>query len=167
MGVVVNVNQVLDNIHPAHSVAVRKICPYPGLDSAIKLLHHGRLLFAFTGKVLNTVVLHKGLEVRVEELLALVSLLAPWVARVRGLERLVERRGYCFGVFGVDRNHPGKLRKYVNYGEQIPHSAVLSSDTLHIGQIDLPLSIDPRYIGVVPVKPTARRLVYRIGLLAP
>ena len=41
----------------------------------------------------------------------------------------------------------------------------MPSDTLHIGQVSLPLSIYPRYIRVVPGEPTARRLVKRIGLL--
>ena len=72
--VVVGVNQVLDVIYPAHGTAVRQICPYPGLDSPIKSLHNGRLLFALNGKVLDTVALYLGLEVRVEEFLALVGL---------------------------------------------------------------------------------------------
>ena len=72
--VVVGVNQVLDDFYPAHGAAVRQICPYPGLDSPIKSLHHGRILFALTGKVLDTDAFHQGLEVRVEELLALVGL---------------------------------------------------------------------------------------------
>ena len=71
--VFLGVNQVLDDIYPAHGAAVRQICPYPGLDSPIKSLHHGRLLFALTGKVLDTVAFHQGLEVRVEELLVLVG----------------------------------------------------------------------------------------------
>ena len=71
---VVGVNQVLDDIHLAHGAAVRQICPYPGFDGAVESLYHGRLLLAFTGKVLNTMALHKGLEIRVEELLALVGL---------------------------------------------------------------------------------------------
>ena len=61
----------------------------------------------------------------------------------------------------------GKFKKYINHGEQVPHSAVLPGDTLHIGQIGLPLSIDSRLIGVRFGEPTARRLVQRIGLLAP
>ena len=72
--VVVCVNQVLDDIHPAHSASVRQICPYPGLDGAVKSLYHGRLLLALTGNVLDTMALHKGLEIRVEELLAIVGL---------------------------------------------------------------------------------------------
>ena len=71
---VVGVNQVLDDIHPAHSAAVRKICPYPGLDGSIESLYHGRLLLALSGKVLDTVALYQGLEVRVKELLAFVGL---------------------------------------------------------------------------------------------
>ena len=61
--VVVGVNQVLDDIHPAHGPAVREICPYPGYDGAVESLYYGRLLLAFTGKVLNTMALHKGLEI--------------------------------------------------------------------------------------------------------
>ena len=71
---VVGVNQVLNDIYPAHGAAVRQICPYPGLDGLIKSLHHGRLLFAFTGKMLDTMAFHQGLEVRVEEFLTLVGL---------------------------------------------------------------------------------------------
>ena len=71
---VVSFNQVLDDIHPAHSAAVRKICLYPGLDCAIEALQDGRLLLAYTGKVLDTAVLHKGQKFRVENLLALVGL---------------------------------------------------------------------------------------------
>ena len=72
--VVVGVNQVLDDIHPAHGAAVRQICPYPGFDGAVESLYHGRFLLAFSGKVLNTVAFHQGLEVRVEEFFALVGL---------------------------------------------------------------------------------------------
>ena len=71
---VVGVYQVLDNIHPTQGAAVRKICSYPSLDGAIESLHHNRLLFAFTGKVLYTVAFHQSLEVRVEELFVLVGL---------------------------------------------------------------------------------------------
>ena len=67
--VVVGVNQVLDDIDLAHGAAVRQICPYSGLDGSVESLYHGRLLFALTGKVLNTVALHQGMEVRVEVLL--------------------------------------------------------------------------------------------------
>ena len=72
--VVLGVTQVLDDIHPAHGTAVRQICPYPGLDGSVKSLYNGRLLLALTGKVMDTVALHQGLEVRVEELLAFVGL---------------------------------------------------------------------------------------------
>ena len=72
--VVVGVHQVLDDIHQTHGATVRQICPYPGLDGAVKSLHHGRLLLDLTGKVLNTVALHQGLKVRVKEHLALVGL---------------------------------------------------------------------------------------------
>ena len=71
--VVVGVNQVLDDIYPAHGAAVRQICQYPGFDSPIESLRHGRLLFALTGKLLNTVAFHQGLEFRVEEFLALLG----------------------------------------------------------------------------------------------
>ena len=53
------------------------------------------------------------------------------------------------------------------HGKNVPHSTVLPGDTLHIGQVGMPLSIDSSHIGVVPGEPTARRLVERIGLLAP
>ena len=72
--VVVLVNQVLDDIYPAHGAVVRQICPYFGLESPIKSRYYGHLLFAFTGKVLNTVAFNQGLEVRVDEFLALVGL---------------------------------------------------------------------------------------------
>ena len=72
--VVVIVNQVLNNIYPYHGTVVQDIGPYPGLDGSIKSLYHGRLLFAFTGKVLDAVAFHQGLEVRVEEFLALLGL---------------------------------------------------------------------------------------------
>ena len=55
--VVVGVHQVLDDVHLTHGAAVRQICPYPGINSAVKSVNHGRLLLAFTGKVLNTVAL--------------------------------------------------------------------------------------------------------------
>ena len=66
----------------------------------------------------------------------------------------------------MDRDIPRKLEKYINYGNKEPHFAVLLGDTLNIGQVGLPLSIDPRNIGVVPGKPTALRIVQRINLLA-
>ena len=72
--VVVGVNQVLDDIHPAHGAADRQLCPSPGLDGSVESLYHGRLLLALTGKVLDTVALHQGLEIQVEELLAFVGL---------------------------------------------------------------------------------------------
>ena len=56
--VVVGVNQVLDDIYPAHAAAVRQIYPYPGLDGLIESLHYGSILFTLTGKVLNTVTFH-------------------------------------------------------------------------------------------------------------
>ena len=148
--VVVGVNQVLDDIYPAYGVAVKQICLCPALDGPIESLHHGRLLFALTGKVLDTVAFHKGLEVGVKEFLALVGLKALWVAWVRGFEHLPESRRDCLGVFGVERHRPCELGKYINHGEKVPHSAVLHGDTLHIGQVGLLLSIDPRHIGMVP-----------------
>ena len=72
--VVVGVDQLLDDIHPTHGAAVRQICPYPGFDGPIESLRFGRLLFAFTVKVLNTVACHQGLKVRVEEFVTLVGL---------------------------------------------------------------------------------------------
>ena len=72
--VVVGVNQVLDDIHPAHGAAVRQISPYPGLDGSVESLYHGRLLLALTGKVLDIVALYQGMEVRVDELLAFIGL---------------------------------------------------------------------------------------------
>ena len=71
---VLSVNHVLDNIYSAHDAAVRQICPYPGLDCLIESLHHGRLLFALIGKVLDTVAFHQYLKFRVEELFDLVGL---------------------------------------------------------------------------------------------
>ena len=56
--VIVGVHQVLDDIYPANGAAVRQICPYPGLDSAVESLYHGVLLIAMTSKVLNLVTLH-------------------------------------------------------------------------------------------------------------
>ena len=88
------------------------------------------------------------------------------MAWVCGCKHLPERRCDCLGVLGVNRDCLRKLGKYINHGKKVPHSAVLLGDTLHIGQVGLPLSIDPRNIGVVPGKPTARRLVQRISLLA-
>ena len=72
--VVESVYQVLNDIHPAHGATVRQICPYASLDGAVEPLHHGRLLLALTGKVLDTIALHQGLEVRVEELFPVVGL---------------------------------------------------------------------------------------------
>ena len=72
--VVVKVHQVLDYIYQTHGATVRQICPYSGCDSAVKSLHHGRLLLAFTGKVLDTVAFHQSLKLRVKDLLTLVYL---------------------------------------------------------------------------------------------
>ena len=72
--VVLGINKVLDDIYPAHGASVRQICPYPGLDGEVKLLYHSCLFFALTDKMLNTVALHQGVEIRVEEFLALVGL---------------------------------------------------------------------------------------------
>ena len=72
--VVVLVHQILDDVHQSHGAAVRQICPYPNFNGAVKSLHHGRLLLAFTGKVLDTVELHQSLKVRVTELLSLLGL---------------------------------------------------------------------------------------------
>ena len=88
------------------------------------------------------------------------------MAWVYGCKHLPERCCDCLGVLGVDRNCARKLGKYVNHGKKVPQSAVLLGDNLHIGQVDLPLNIDPRNIGVVPGIPTARRLVQRISLIA-
>ena len=85
---------------------------------------------------------------------------------VRGFKNLPKSRRNFFGVNGVDRHRPGELGKYINHCEKVPHSAVLPGDTLHIGQIGLPLSIDPRHIYMVSSNPTVRRLVQPIGLLA-
>ena len=71
--VVVGVDQVLDDIHSTHGAAVRQICPYPCFDGLMESFHHGRLLFALTVKVLDTVAFHQRLEVRVEEFLDLVG----------------------------------------------------------------------------------------------
>ena len=68
--VVVPVNQVLDDIYPAHRAAVRQICPYPGHNGPIESFHHGRVFIALTGKVLDTVAFHQSLEIRVEEFFA-------------------------------------------------------------------------------------------------
>ena len=89
------------------------------------------------------------------------------MAWVRGGEHLLESRRDCFGVFGVDRDCPGEFGKYINHSENVPHSTVVPGNTMHIGQVCLPLTIDPRHIGVVSGKPTARQLVQRINLLAP
>ena len=72
--VVVGIKQVLVDIYPAHGVAVRRICPYLAFDNPIESLSQGRLLFALTGKVLDTNAFHQGLEVRVDEYIALVGL---------------------------------------------------------------------------------------------
>ena len=109
--VVVNVNQVLDDIHPPHGAAVRQLCPYPGLDTAVESLYHGHILLALTGKVLNTMALHQGLKIRIDELLAIVDLYALRVALVFGGEHLTERRRDCFCVLRVDRNCRNKLGK--------------------------------------------------------
>ena len=61
--VVVGVDQVLDDIHPAHGAYVRQIYPYPGLDGAVESLYHGRLLLALIGKVVDTMALHKSLTI--------------------------------------------------------------------------------------------------------
>ena len=71
---VVKVHQVLDDIHLTHGAKVRQLCPYSGLDGAVKFLHHSRLLIAYTGKVLDTVTLNQNLKVRVKEFFALVGL---------------------------------------------------------------------------------------------
>ena len=159
---VVNFYRVLDDTHQAHSAAVWKICPYINLDNEIKLLNDGHVFLAFTCKVLDSVVFY---QAWVKELLALVSLFATWVEQVRNLEHLVESYGYCFGVFNLDWKRPGKFAKYVDYGEQVPHSAVLPGNAMHISQVNLPLSINHRNIGMVPCELTARGLVKRMSLL--
>ena len=66
---------------------------------------------------------------------------------VRSGELLFESRRDCFGVFKVDRNCPGEFEKYINHSKNVFHSTVLAGDFLHIGKVNLLLSIDPRYIG--------------------
>ena len=65
---------MLDDIYLAHGAAIREICPYTGLDGSIKSLNYGRLLFAFTGKVLNNVAFNQSLYVQVEERVSVVIL---------------------------------------------------------------------------------------------
>ena len=89
------------------------------------------------------------------------------MAWVRGFELLPESRRDCLGVLGVDWNCPGKLGKYINHGKKVPRSTALFGDTLQIGKVGLPLSIDTRHICIVLREPTARRLVQRMGLFAP
>ena len=89
------------------------------------------------------------------------------MAWVCGGEKLTERRRDCIGGFGINRDCLGKLEIYINHGANVPHFIVLPGDTLHIGQVGLVLSNDIRHIGMVSGKPTAHRLVQRIGLLAP
>ena len=89
------------------------------------------------------------------------------MAWVRGGEHLLESRHDCLGVLGMDWDCPGEFGKYINHGENVLHTTILPGDTFHIGQVGLPLRIDPRHIDVVPGELTARRLVQRIGLLAP
>ena len=78
-----------------------------------------------------------------------------------------ECRRDCFGVLKDDRNCLGTLDKHINHCTKVSHFTVLPGNTLHIGQVGLPLSIDPSHIGMVFAEPTARWLVQRIGLLAP
>ena len=61
--VVVGGNQTLDNIYLLHGAEVRQLCPYPGFDGSVELLHNGRLLLALIGQVLNTLAFHEGMEV--------------------------------------------------------------------------------------------------------
>ena len=63
--VVLGVDHIMNDIHPTHGAAIRQKCPYPGFDGPIKSLHHGRLLFALTGKVLDTVSFHQNLKLLV------------------------------------------------------------------------------------------------------
>ena len=65
------------------------------------------------------------------------------VVLVRSGEHVLECHRDCLGDRGVDRDCLGEFGKYINHGKQVPHSAVLLGDTLHIGQVGLPLSIDP------------------------
>ena len=117
--VVVNVNQVLDDIYPAHGAAVRQMWPYPGLEGSIESLIHFRLLFALTGKVLDTVGFHRGLEVRVEKFRALIGLKALIIAWVCGCEHLPESHCDCLGVVGMDRHHLCEHGKCINHGEKV------------------------------------------------
>ena len=78
------------------------------------------------------------------------------MAWVSGHVHLVECRGYYLSVFGVDQYHPGELGKHVDYGEQLPYSAILLGDALHISKVGLLLGINSRHIRMVPGEPTAR-----------
>ena len=55
----------------------------------------------------------------------------------------------CLWSFKVNYHRPGEVKEYINHGEQVPHSAVLPSVVLHIGQVGLPLNIDFPQICVV------------------
>ena len=86
------------------------------IDNVVESLNHGRLLLAFTGKVLNNMAPHKGLKIQVKKLFVFVDLYAPLVAYFRGGYQLLECRRDCFGLIGVDRNCIGKHEKYINHG---------------------------------------------------
>ena len=42
--------------------------PYPILDCAVESLHHGYILLALIGKVLDAVAVHQGMDVLVRQL---------------------------------------------------------------------------------------------------
>ena len=83
-----------------------------------------------------------------------------------GGEHLLDSPRNCLALLGVYSECPSEFGKYINHGEKVSHYIALPGDTLHIGQVGLTLSIDTRYINVVPRESTARLLVQRIGLLA-
>lgn len=64
----------MNNTYSAPGAAVLQRWLYLRLDYMIKSPFHGRLLFTITIKVLDTVAFNQGLEIRVEEFLALVRL---------------------------------------------------------------------------------------------
>ena len=125
---------------------------------------YGRQLFALTGKVLDSLAFHQGLEVCWKSFCPCRSVGAYSGVNTK-LWAFAQSRRDCLGVLGVDRDRPGELEKYLNHLKTIPDSAVIFGDTLHINQFGLPLSIDPRHIGMGSGKPTARWIVQRINQL--
>ena len=85
---------------------------------------------------------------------------------VRGCEPLLKCRLVFLGIYRVVRDYLVKLGKFINYCEQLLFSTVLAGDTLHIKRVGLPLRLDFRYIGMIFNKPTVRRFVQRIHLIA-